>query len=69
MKALKKNIADLSEESGVSDFTIKKARSDKHITSCRIDSLCKIADALKVNFEDLFVLLNCDSEEKQNDQK
>lgn len=54
MKVFRKKIVDLIDETGVDKFTIQKARSDKRIASCRLESLCKIAAALNVELEDLY---------------
>ena len=54
MKVFGKKTVDLIDEAGVDKFTIQKARSHKQISSCRLDSLCKIAKALNVELEDLY---------------
>ena len=54
MKVFGKKTVDLIDEAGVDKFTIQKARSHKQISSCRLESLCKIATALNVELEDLY---------------
>lgn len=59
-----KSISALSEETGIDEFTIKKARSSRLILSCELGSLDKIASALEVKLEYLFALLDINGEDK-----
>lgn len=54
MKVARKRISDVVEEGMVDKLTVQKARSHEKISSCRLESLCKIAVVLNVDLEDLF---------------
>lgn len=57
----KKNI-ELAEEAKVDEYTIKKAKADKTIESCRLESLDKIATALNVKLDNLFDIIKLEDE-------
>jgi DNA-binding Xre family transcriptional regulator len=53
---------ELAEKAGIDEFTLKKARKNETIESCRLDSLYRIAVALDVCLDDLFEIIDIGTE-------
>lgn len=47
-------VREMALRSGLDVTTIMRARNDHHITSCTLDTLARIAEALSVNTKDLY---------------
>ena len=54
MDTRKRSIRPFAEEAGVSFQTVIRARDDKSIGTCTLDTLTKIAQVLNVEVKDLF---------------
>jgi DNA-binding Xre family transcriptional regulator len=57
MKLRHRKVLELATATALDEFTLKKARADETIGSCRLGSLYKIAVALNVDLEDLFEIV------------